>query len=275
MLTHKASVAGVIAGMLFVGTTLASGFEDGMPEGWVCDGECGTSGADGDITLSPTGSSAYGWVASRIDSPLGLGLPGVGGAGSPNTGSRLRSTVFSASAGDDLEFYFNYVTSDGGGFADYAWARLLDDSLNQVALLFTARTTPGGNTVPGFGMPGIEATITPSQVNIIANATDWSPLGPNSDACYAVGCGNTGWVLSNYSVPVSGDFVLEFGVVNWNDNSYQSGLAFDGITVGGAPITPPPPPAAVAVPAVGLYGLLAMGGLLGLVGALRSRRRVS
>ena len=34
----------------------------------------------------------------------------------------------------------------------------------------------------------------------------------------------------------AGNYILEFGVVDWSDQGYDSGLAFDGITVGGKPI---------------------------------------
>ena len=273
------SIFALLAGssLLFGTVAMADGFEDGIPEGWTCEGECGTAGADGDITLSPSGFDAYGWVATRSDSPTGLALEGIGGSGSPTTGSRLRSSVFPADAGDDLEFFFNYVTSDGGGFADYAWARLLDEDLNEVALLFTARTTPGGNTVPGFEMPEIEATITPEEVTIIDNATEWSPLGNNSGSCYSDGCGNTDWVMSNFEIPATGNYVLEFGAVNWNDTQFQSGLAFDGITVAGEPIDPgePPvePPEPFSGPTLSSLGLILFSLMLLLVGMTAVRQR--
>lgn len=268
--------------LLFGTLAMADGFEDGIPDGWTCEGVCGTAGADGDISLSPSGFDAYGWVATRSDSPTGLALEGVGGDGNPTTGSRLRSAVFSASGGDDLEFFFNYVTSDGGGFSDYSWARLLDDGLNEVALLFTARTTPGGNTVPGFQMPAIEATITPDEVGIIDNATNWSPLGTNSGSCFSDGCGNTGWIQSNFEIPAAGDYVLEFGVVNWNDTQFQSGFAFDGITVAGDPIgpgdptdpeDPTDPPEPLGVPTLSAYGVILFSLMLLLLGMTAVRLR--
>ena len=64
----------------------------------------------------------------------------------------LQSNTFLADAGSDLELFFNYVTSDGAGYADYAWASLLDESFNQVAMLFTAHTKESGNIVPGLDM---------------------------------------------------------------------------------------------------------------------------
>jgi hypothetical protein len=210
----------------------AGTFGNGIPEGWICEGSCGAGVVDGVVTLAPSGAEQYGWVATTGSLLRSLGLPGIGGT----NGSRLRSPVFSAEGGEPLEFQFNYVTSDGAGFADYAWARLLDASMEPVALLFTARTRSSGDIVPGFGMPEIGAEITPETVNIIGGGPRWSPLGGDSGRCYASGCGHTDWVNSRYVIPETGDYVLEFGVVNWSDTAFQSGLAFDGVMVGGKPI---------------------------------------
>ncbi|MEY6434143.1 NF038132 family protein, partial [Thioalkalicoccus limnaeus] len=221
-----AVLAGISTGVF------ATGFENGMPTGWICEGNCGTSPEDGVVTLSPTGAAQYGWVATTGSAFRGATLPGIGGT----NGSRLRSPLFSAESGDELVFHFNYVTSDGGGFADYAWARVLDESMEQVALLFTARTRSTGSIVPGFGMPDVEAQLTPESVEIIRGGPVWSPLGSDSGRCWSGGCGYTGWVHSSYAFPETGNYILEFGVVNWSDTAYQSGLAFDGVMVGGNPI---------------------------------------
>ena len=210
----------------------AGTFTNGIPEDWTCEGSCGAGVVDGVVTLAPSGAEKYGWVATTGSPLRSLGLPGIGGT----NGSRLRSPVFSAGGGEPLEFQFNYITSDGAGFADYAWARLLDASMEPVALLFTARTRSSGNIVPGFGMPEIGAEITPETVNVIGGGPRWSPLGGDSGRCYASGCGYTDWVNSRYVIPETGDYVLEFGVVNWSDTAFQSGLAFDGVMVGGKPI---------------------------------------
>lgn len=236
----------------------ATAFDSGIPSGWSCTGNCGTLGADGVVTTSPEGG-AYGWVSSS-GGVTGQGL----GIGNETNGSVLHSNIFAANAGDDLQFYFNFVTSDGAGFADYGWARLLDSSLNEVALLFTARTTPSGNSVPGFGMPAIAATITPSTVTIIPGGPVWAPLGGSSGACYDTGCGYSDWVESLYNIGVAGNHILEFGVVNWSDTGWDTGLAFDGITVAGVPIDPVPEHATVALLGLGLAG----------IGAMRRRRRV-
>lgn len=240
------------------GLAQAGAFDGGIPGTWTCTGNCGTLGANGVVTTSPEGGN-YGWIASNAaPTGLGLDLDGDGTADGTN-GTRLRSGVFSANAGDDLEFYFNYITSDGAGFADYAWVRLLNSDLTEAALLFTARTTPGGDTVPGFGLPSLNpgVTLVPASTPIIAGGPAWSPLGGSSGECYSTGCGYTDWIKMTYDIATDGDYVLEFGVVNWLDTSFDSGLAFDGIQVGGKPIEPEPvpEPATLALLGLGLAGL--------------------
>lgn len=38
---------------------------------------------------------------------------------------------------------------------------------------------------------------------------------------------------------IEGNYYLEIGVTNWLDNAFDSGLAVDGVSVAGVPITPP------------------------------------
>jgi len=231
-------------------------FADTVPAGWTCVGNCGTSGADGVVPLSPAGNSSFQWVSTN-QGLIGVGILPTGALGSETNGSTLATSLFSATAGDPLSFYFNYTSSDGAGF-DYAWAGLFNSSNTLQALLFTARTTPSGDAVPGFGVPLPVATLTPSTVPIQDGLTTWSPLGGSSGDC-SDGCGTTGWVLSTFSITNAGNYYLKVGVVNWNDEIFDSGLALDGVSVAGVPIsTPPttaPEPASLAMLACGLAGV--------------------
>lgn len=236
-----------------------------VPTGWIAVGNAGSGDADGDVLSAPTANGNYTYVSSASGiSDVGA-LDGVGGDGKPIDGSTLTTAAFSVDVGDALEFFFNYVTSDGAGYSDYAWARVLDSNDAQTALLFTARTTPGGSSVPGFEMPNPEATLIPASVDIQAEATNWSALGDNSGACFSAGCGSTGWVQSLYTFAEAGIYKLQFGVTNWNDSDYQSGLAIAGATIGGVSIDPVEPmPSPVPLPAAGWMLLASLGGMAAL-----------
>jgi hypothetical protein len=234
-----------------------------IPAGWTCTGNCGTGVADGVVSLPPNGLTSYQW-ASTSGGVSGVGGLPTGDLGNETNGSLLATSMFSATAGTDLNFYFNYITSDGSGFADYGWAALFNADGTLAALLFTARTAPSGSIVPGFGMPPVNATLTPGSVPIIPGAPAWSPLGGSTGSCYSAGCGYTGWVNADYTIATDGDYYLAIGTVNWSDQAYDSGLAMAGVTVGGVPILPTPEPAAL-----GMFGLGAL--LVGLFAALRRR----
>ncbi|GAB3031136.1 NF038132 family protein [Bowmanella dokdonensis] len=245
-----------VCGILLATLSLAAPASASLLSGWTGQGNYGSGGADGVVSTSPFGSDQYGYVSTDngID---GLGLENVGGDGNATSGSAVLSPLFFAQAGDSLEFFFNYVTSDGAGFSDYGWARLLDSNMNQVALLFTARTTPGGDTVPGFDMPVPEATLVPGSTPINAGAPDWFALGTSSGSCYDEGCGYTGWIQASYEIAAAGSYFLQIGVVNWNDDSFQSGMAFDGATIGGNVIAEPvSAPASIALLCLGLLSLV-------------------
>lgn len=215
--------------------------------GWTCSNQigCGTSTADGVVTDAPVAvTTGYAWVSTQINvdgtnpgdfdlTKLPSGVP----TDSVKNGATYTSPSFAVPAANaPISFQFNYVTSDGAGFSDFAWARLLDGSGNEVALLFTARTDPVESVVPGNGMPPHQATLAPPSVPIIAGAPTWAPLGTaggGTGTCYDAGCGYSGWVEATYNVPTPGTYRLEIGVVNWTDGAQQSGLAVDGLLVAG------------------------------------------
>ena len=215
----------------------------------MCTGHCGTDGADGAVSLSPLGSSAYHFVTTS-GGVAGAGeLAGVGGT----NGSQYSTSVFTAAANAPLQFYFNYVTSDGSMYADYAFAQLWTASGSVVATLFTARTATSGSNSPGYGLPATSGTVQ-SMTPKTSSGPVWSPLGSDSGQCFDAGCGSTGWIRSNYTITNAGSYFLTFGVTNFLDTIYDSGLAFDGPTLGGVSLEGRGPPliaaAVAAVPAV-------------------------
>lgn len=231
----------------------------GQAAGQVCVGNCGTLGPDGVVTAPPSGPT-YEYV-STAGGVLGNHLGGLvtGDPGDEATnGSTLLSALFGANAGDQLKFYFNYVTSDGAGYADYGWARLLNADMTTAAWLVTARTQTSGSIIPGAGMPPVTASLSPSSVPIIDGAPAWTPLGASSGTCFDDGCGYTGWVQSTLTIGSAGNYFLQFGVANWIDEAYDSGLAFAGATIGGVPIDTGtiPEPGSLALLASGLACLV-------------------
>jgi len=271
----RKSVAGLLVAAAVTSTSVgAQVFNGGLPAGYTCTASteataCGTSGANGVVTLAPGGGSNFGWISSRGGSnrnPLAI-------TGTIN-GTTLRSSNFSSTAGQSLGFAFNYITSDGAQFSDYAFVRLLSTTGGASITLFSARTTPSGNTVPGFGLPGLApgVTLSPPSTPIIAGAPAFAPLGEWSGTCWSAGCGFTGWINASYTVPAADTYQLEFNVFNALDVNHDSALAFDFSTgSGGTPVVPTDPTDPSVVPEPSTYALMATG-LIGLAGCSRRRR---
>jgi hypothetical protein len=234
---------------------LASGLMAGTASAATCLGNCGVLGADGDIATPPNGST-YRYVTTDGGVNGAGQIAGVGGV----DGSQYSTSAFAADAGDSLEFFFNYVTSDGSQFADYGWAELRDTAAAHVAWLFTGRTQPNGNISPGFGLPANDSVLTPATSAIIDGASNWSPLGGDTGQCFSgvgQGCGNTGWIKSLFNIATAGTYVLVFGTSNFLDANFDSGLAFNGIKLDGViidPVSQVPVPAALPLFASAVAG---------------------
>lgn len=249
------------AGGFVVGTANA----DALPTGWTCTGSCGTDGADGTVTAAPVGDGSYQWVSTDggID---GVGQVKTQGAlNLAKNGSLLQTYLFSATAGTSVDLAFNFITSDGFPGSDYGWAALFDQSGALVTYLFSARgSTNVSNIVPGFGMPAVGATLTPSTSKTSGNS-GWSPLGSSSGTCRQFSaCGATGWIGSSYTIADAGNYFIGLGVVNWNDEKFDSGVAMAGFDFSPIPSNVPEP----ASLGVFGFGALLIGGFM----VLRRRR---
>jgi len=245
---------------------------------WSPTGAAGIIYGDSTVRNSPTGNLQFGYVTTsggiQGASPLVLRDEGRASENQTN-GSKIQSSAFSASANDSLTLYFNYVTTDGRGYDDYAWARLVNATTNDTAAwLFTARSTnsANGNVVPGNVLNRQVDNNLPDELDAVLNdgntvgfdvaSTDWIPLGDSSGICWdnANTCGPTGWIKSEYAFAAAGSYFLEFGVINWGDEAFDTALAFDfsGLqqaNFSGVTLVPPP----VTVPLPGGFMLMSIG----------------
>lgn len=153
------------------------------------------TGTDGVVTLPINGYNSVNWIST---------YGGVNGAVSGGTDGSTATIPFTVYGNKTLNFNFDYVTSDGSGYPDFATVDLYNSSNTLLATIDSWTTT----------------------VTAVNAGTTWSPLGPSSGSCYATGCGNTGWSSLSYLVSGSGNYYLTFSVANANDTEYDTGLAF-------------------------------------------------
>lgn len=233
-----------------------------------CVGNCGTDTPNGVVTSPPIGGPNYSYVSTNGGVTGGGLLPSPLATPSNATNGSTATTVdFTANAGALLQFDFNFITSDGTAtYPDFAWAALETTTGTPVALIFSAQTTPTGNTVPGGTLPPLApgVTLIPPTSAIIPGGPIWDQLGSSSGACYGGpgnGCGYTGWIQEDYNIPTAGTYQLAFGVSNASDDALDTGLAYGGVEVNGTPVGTPEPST-----------LLMLGsGLLGLAGTLKRK----
>jgi len=280
--TYTAVLLGVLA---CSSNAVAQSFSNPIPadlQNWICSGECGSLGANGDITLSPLGNAQYAYVTTSGSqafdvSPIALTESGGNSTlFSDTNGSLYQSPTFALNAGQTIGAWFNYVSTDGKGFDDYAWARLVNvDSPTDITWMFTARSTNSnkqsivpGDLEVGFDAAGVIVNYGDFDFQVrntaIGDPVDWSGLGLDNGLCWredAEGCGFTGWLESSVTVANTGNYRFEAGVVNFGDTLYESGLAFDLVGLQPAPV---PEPSTWLMFAAGL----------GLLGVMQTRKAI-
>ena len=257
---------------------------------WTATGSAGLIGASSTVPLSPTGNTVFGYVTTADSqasgvTPLLLKTDGKGNE-MANNGAKVLSGSFAALAGQTLALQFNYVSTDGRGYDDYAWARLVHAGTDTTAAwLYTARSTRSarGNVVPGDVLTRQQDNNLPDELDAVLNngnsvgfnvsSTVWQPLGLFSGHCWdsANTCGPSGWIGSDYTFAQSGNFQLEIGVVNWGDQIFDSALAFD--YHGLAPSSFPGLSVMAAVPEPGQMAMMLSG--LALMAGIGWRTRTS
>lgn len=279
------------------------------PSGWALFGVGGGVAANANPFISPGGFATDCYIVT--DTSVGdtsqwpgtittgyyfAGIPGIPNITdtTPGTtnGSAMVSPIFTASAGQFLNFQFAFITNDGTTtFSDWAAAFLqpvdaLGNPTGASLNLFTARTSDNNQVIPGFGFPLVLSglTLTPSTAFLQgdtfclngatggtscsdANATQFGPTRYPFDLTNpgAPG-GSTPWIdaIFSFDALTAGNYELVMAVGNVGDEIYSSGLLFAGQSItGGNPVEDVSEPGTFALLAAGLLSL----------GAIRLRRK--
>ncbi len=219
----------VLAGSLCQAAVITlnnQGFESGNTSGWTMTGTVSASGTTtiDSWTVSPAGSymavlSSDGVsVTPDLESFFDLTNGALSGALPPGTATNGSGIYqdFSGNAGDTVTMYWAYVATDYEDFNDPAFALVLNTDNEDFEVTVLASIWSGGITVGDYGA--------------------------------------TGWHAFTYTLPVSGNYRLGFGVVNTGDDAVEGYLMLDNApgTLSGGEI---PEPGTLALMGAGLLGL--------------------
>lgn len=245
----------------------------------------GPSGAATDCYIVTDSGAGVGTIPTTfLPSPGGVPGPGIPNIPNITNGSQMVSPVFTATAGQQLNFDFMFATNNGtANFSDWANAVLVPTGGGTALNLFTARTSSSNQVVPGFGFPALAPGLvlspgvstlkgdtwfldpqTGGTSSADPNATQYGPTrfggGPG---------GSSDWInaLFTFDATNAGTYQLEMNVANVGDTIYSSALFFAGASISPTPVVTAAEPSTWLLMLSGLVGF-------GLFGAL-GRRNLS
>lgn len=159
------------------------------------------------------GQASYGYGHGRFHDAYGVSILALDGnsPGQQTNGSTWTSGPFNATAGDQIDVWFNYASTDGKGFDDYAWGLLAGCrqrrpgglALHGTQLQFQHRQHRAGRRGDEEGIDPRDRIVNYDSYKFTSKTVDdpidWQPLGGSNGTCWrdnAAGCGFTGWLQS-------------------------------------------------------------------------------